>query len=115
MKKIIKESKNFQKFDRVGDFIEGKIIRTFNTPTKFGTQDCIEIASLGTGELISVGLSSNLTFYADDLHVNANVRIEYLGKQNNPETGRTFKTFDVYDLDAQDDTPEEDTPSVKGK
>ncbi len=102
-RKIVRDTKNFEKFDHVGASVEGKVTKEFVSPTRYGDQDCIEIAPTNGGEPVCVGLGSNLHFYKEFLTVGKNVRIEYMGKEKNPNTGNAYKVFDVYDLDADEE------------
>ena len=84
----------FFTFDKAGDALEGRLIGLRDVTTQFGPGRVADLTTDG-GQQVACFISAGMSALDNRNLIGAYVRVEYLGKKENPNTGRTFKSFDV--------------------
>ena len=82
-----------------GTYIEGKITDIREKEDTYGNKIPILSIKIGNGATYTVWCSPTTLknkINSADIDVGRSIGIEYLGKQKNPKSGRTFMAFDVF-------------------
>lgn len=95
-----------------GQVTEGIYLRSRDIP--FGTKDdgspdirtIVDMQGpLGEEDVYSFWASTSIKMTLPQIAAGSRIRLTYLGKQKNPKTNRTFKSFDIEVDDGVDEAP----------
>ena len=82
--------------EKEGDTIDGLYIDVRDINKKDGTQTKIYVLQKEDGTLVSIWDAAGLTRAMGNIEIGKKIKIEYGGKQQNPNTKRFFHKYDVY-------------------
>jgi len=100
-KKVVKFGKGVE-FTAKGDYACGEVIGTQAGTTSFGEAEFLKIEDVHTEEELSMCISSNLKGYNWQDMIGNNVLVVFVGTEKNKNTKRTYKVYDVYELESAD-------------
>lgn len=103
MAKLELQTRNFKQFDKVGDWVQGKITDFFTVPTRYGTQQCIQMTSQG-GEEFCIGCTANLALYLPQLRQGMVISVTWTDNKKNDNTKNTYRVFEI-DVLSDSDIP----------
>lgn len=87
-------------FENPGDTLDVSITNYRpDVITKLGAVDIVDGIDLDTGKEVAFFVSAGLKAYRWGEMIGDAVRVEFTGEVQNPRSGRTFKAFDVYQLE----------------
>lgn len=104
-RKVVKKIDTFGngeifQFDNPGDTLDLSITNyRAGVVTKLGEVDIVDGINLDTGTPVSFFVTAGLKAYPWGQMIGDAARVEYTGQEQNPRSGRTFKAFDVYELE----------------
>lgn len=94
MKKVDKFA-NLTNFVKVGDFVEGKLLRLRTGQTVHGDATFAEVVD-DNGERQAFIVSSGLAIYALEDYIGVKIKVVYTGEVVNQKSKRTFKDFELF-------------------
>lgn len=94
MKKVDKFA-NLVKFEKVGDALEGKLVRLRQGETVNGMATFAEVITADETRQAFI-VSSGLAIFSLEGYIGQHIKIVYTGEVENVKSKRTFKDFDLF-------------------